>query len=116
MTPEEHLTPEKMDEIREEATRGLGLDNGYATTVILDAFEIIDDLRRRNKKLERFFKAFDEVESDESYGRGGMRCHDDCNSNHAWGKDAPCDCNVGDVHKAYQLLKGTILDDLVADD
>lgn len=104
-----------MDEIREEATTGLGLDNGYASTVILDAFEVIETLRRRNKKLECLYQAIKHVEADDSYGAGGFRCHDDCNSNHAWGKEAPCDCYIREIRQILDRLGDGVLDDLVGD-
>jgi hypothetical protein len=47
------LTPERMAEIRREASTGLGLDNGYASTVILEAFDVIDRLRAQvNRRCE----------------------------------------------------------------
>ena len=48
MTEEEwSLTPERMKKIRVEASTGLGLDNGFASTVILSAFDLIEELREQ---------------------------------------------------------------------
>jgi len=47
------LTPERMEEIRREASTGLGLDNGYASVVILAAFDEIEKLRAQvNRRCE----------------------------------------------------------------
>ena len=53
MTEEEwSLNPETMAEIRLEASTGLGLDNGYASTVILEAFDLIETLRGAVAQLQ----------------------------------------------------------------
>jgi len=46
------LTPERMAEIRREASTGLGLDNGYASIVILSAFDLIGSLRCEVAQLQ----------------------------------------------------------------
>lgn len=111
------FTHEEMERLRHEASTGMGIDNGHASIVILDAFDLIETLRRRNKKLERLYKALKVVVDDEEYEAGYVSHHGDCNKNHAWGAGPhKCDCYVGEVHKALEALSGTVLDDLVNED
>ena len=73
----------------------------------------LEDLLREVKKLRRLERALRDIVEDDSYEAGYIAHSGDCNTNHAWGADPPCDCYVADVHKALDALKGTVLDDIV---
>ena len=73
----------------------------------------IEDVLRELKKLRRLEVALRDVVENKSQGSGYLAHADDCDSYHAWGPDALCDCHVFDVHQALDALKGTALDDIV---
>ncbi|MGE3483578.1 MAG: hypothetical protein AB7L09_02480 [Nitrospira sp.] len=73
----------------------------------------VEALHRELKKLRRLEKAIRAVVEDRSYGGGGLRHSDCCNTWHSWNAEPPCDCYIADIHSALDALKQSPLDDIV---
>ena len=75
----------------------------------------LDDLLREVKKLRRLEKSIRCIVDDQHEGAGRIGHTDDCNSVMGWGNNCRCDCYVDDVYQALDALKGSVLDDIVAE-
>lgn len=106
------FTDTEIEVIRQEIDADC-MGRGHIVTLLLDALDCIETLRRHNIKLLKLETALRVVTESDDYESGHISHWDNCNTAMAWGSEEPkCDCPVRAVHQALDILNGSILDDL----